>query len=130
MPERKRVTSLRISEYTAAQVHQLGDILQASQSEIIMLAIDRMYRQEFGKRNPTKQETQTMNEEQETTLPADWNDRVNWLRQAVSDVPNAPINVDDVEYYIDNEFVGPTNELDDDDKRFLRREFERQYNVG
>lgn len=45
---RKRVTSLRISEYTAEQIHQLGKLLQASQSEILMLAVDRMYRSEIG----------------------------------------------------------------------------------
>lgn len=54
---RKRVTSLRISDYTAAQIVQLGDKLQSSQSEIILLAIDRMYRQEFGRgTNPLHQE--------------------------------------------------------------------------
>lgn len=58
----KRLTSLRISDYTTAQIEQLTDRINANQSEIIMLAVDRMYRDEFGKRNPMKEiDTMTAN---------------------------------------------------------------------
>lgn len=60
----KRLTSLRITDYTTAQIQQLRARIGANQTEIVALAIDRMYRQEFGNGiNPMQQETQTMNEQ-------------------------------------------------------------------
>lgn len=59
----KRLTSLRITDYTTAQIQQLRARIGANQTEIVALAIDRMYRQEFGNGiNPMKQETQAMND--------------------------------------------------------------------
>lgn len=53
----KRLTSLRITDYTTAQIQQLRARIGANQTEIVALAIDRMYRQEFGNGiNPMKQE--------------------------------------------------------------------------
>lgn len=45
----KKLTSLRISEYTEAQVHQLAERLDCTHSELMAMAIDRMYRDEFGR---------------------------------------------------------------------------------
>jgi len=54
----KRLTSLRISDYTTAEIRWLQDRIGANQSEIIMLAVARMYRQENGPKNPMAQEEQ------------------------------------------------------------------------
>lgn len=51
----KRLTSIRISDYTTAQLHQLAALYETNQSDLIMLAIDRMYRDAIGG-NPLKKE--------------------------------------------------------------------------
>lgn len=51
----KRITSIRLSDYTTAQIDQLAALCGTNQSETIMLAVDRMYRQEISG-NPLEKE--------------------------------------------------------------------------
>lgn len=55
----KRLTSIRISDYTTAQLHQLSDLYETNQSDLIMLAVDRMYRDTIGG-NPLRKEQENM----------------------------------------------------------------------
>lgn len=57
----------------------------------------------------------------------EWGQRVEELRQYVADVAEVPQSAEDVEWYIEQ--LAGTGTLDDEDRRFLRREFERQYGI-
>lgn len=63
----KRLTSLRISDYTTEQVQQLAALYQASQAEVFAMAIARMYRQDIGG-NPLKK-AQPDEAQQEESAP-------------------------------------------------------------
>lgn len=54
----KRLTSIRISDYTTAQLRQLADLYETNQSDILTMAISRMYRQDIGG-NPIEKEQQS-----------------------------------------------------------------------
>ena len=56
-----------------------------------------------------------------------WVARVGELRQFVSDVNDAPQSAGDVEFYIEQ--LAADEELDDNDRAFLRSEFVRQYGI-
>ena len=56
-----------------------------------------------------------------------WVARVGELRQFVSDVNDAPQSAGDVTWYIDQ--LAEAEELDDNDRAFLRSEFARQYGI-
>lgn len=56
-----------------------------------------------------------------------WVARVGELRQFVSDVNDAPQSAEDVTWYIDQ--LAEAEELDDNDRAFLRSEFARQYGI-
>lgn len=58
-----------------------------------------------------------------------WVERVNQLRQMVADVPEAPKESADVEWYIES-FNTEDDNLSADDIKFLHKEFERQYGVN
>lgn len=45
----KKLTSLRISEYTKAQIGKMTERFECNQTELIALAVDRMFREEFGR---------------------------------------------------------------------------------
>lgn len=49
----KRLTSIRISDYTTAQLHQLAALYETNQSDVMTMAVSRMYRQDIGG-NPLK----------------------------------------------------------------------------
>ena len=53
--------------------------------------------------------------------------RVGQLRQFVSDVNDAHQSAEDVTWYIDQ--LAEAEELDDNDRAFLRSEFARQYGI-
>lgn len=52
MPETPK-TPFRLPEYTRKQLAELGQLLNLNMTEVVKIAIDRMYREESGKRKLT-----------------------------------------------------------------------------
>ncbi len=58
-----------------------------------------------------------------------WVNRVNELRQAVSDLGQPPTSHGDIEFYLSSPDFFGTEDFDNADRTVLRREMERQYNI-
>lgn len=58
-----------------------------------------------------------------------WVNRVNQLRQMVSDLPEAPTTIPDIHYYISSPDFFNSSDFDNADKDFLMAEMHRQYNI-
>lgn len=57
--ERRPVRSYRLPARTFAQVDEMSKQWQTSATDIIMLAVDRMYREEYGKPEKAEEEKPT-----------------------------------------------------------------------
>lgn len=56
-----------------------------------------------------------------------WVERVDQLRQMVSDLADAPATEEDVQYYLTSPDFFGTSDFNEDDARFLEQEMIRQY---
>lgn len=108
------VSSFQMNEADTRKFEALKAAGFGGLTEVVRTALDRMFMQEIG----------TMN-----THNA-WVERVEELRQMVSDLNDAPTVNADVEYLLDSpDFFGGAD-FDDDDRTVLRREMQRQYSIA